>query len=171
MKIKLFIVGGVLLAGAVALPLVHRVAYSHCEIPCGIYGDKNRIDVLYEHIATVNKSMVQINALAGKGDAQSLNQATRWVGNKEQHATEIQHIVTQYFLTQRVKAKPAGTPEHRKYMTQLESLHGMLVGSMKCKQTVSTDHTQTLRKHLDRFVGSYFTGEDLKHIREHHGDH
>ncbi len=170
MKTKIAVLCAALVAVAVAFPFANRVAYSHCEIPCGIYGDKTRIDLLYEHITTIEKSMAQINAIvASPPDATAINQVTRWVNNKESHATEIQHVVMQYFLTQRVKAKEAGTPEHLKYMTQLESLHGMLVGAMKCKQTVSTDHTAGLRKSLDKFVGAYFTGEDLKHIREHHG--
>ena len=33
--------------------------FSHCEIPCGIYNDKMRIDMIKEHITTIEKSMNQ----------------------------------------------------------------------------------------------------------------
>ena len=37
---------------------------AHCQIPCGIYGDIMRIDMLREHITTIEKSMTQINELS-----------------------------------------------------------------------------------------------------------
>ena len=46
-------VGLVLVAGA-------PVAQSHCQIPCGIYGDDARFEELAEHIRTIEKSMAQI---------------------------------------------------------------------------------------------------------------
>lgn len=145
------------------------VAHSHCEIPCGIFGDKTRVVLLHEHLDTIAKSMQQINALSGKTDAQSLNQATRWVQNKEQHANEIQHIVTQYFMTQRVKpADGSDEAAAAKYHKQLTSLHGVLIAAMKCKQTVDEAHVAKSRELLDSFCAAYFSAEDLEHIREHH---
>ncbi|MCA8960290.1 MAG: superoxide dismutase [Planctomycetes bacterium] len=166
MKIKLALATTALVVG-VGL-VAQRVAYSHCEIPCGIYGDKTRIVLLEEHIATVEKSMSQIQALTGKTDALSVNQLVRWVENKDEHADKIQHIVTQYFMTQRVKPKEADSPEYAKYLTQLTSLHEMLIGAMKCKQNVDPSHATALRASLDRFVAAYFSEEDQKHLKEHH---
>jgi len=34
--------------------------FSHCEIPCGIYDDPMRLDMMAEHIGTIEKSMKQI---------------------------------------------------------------------------------------------------------------
>jgi nickel superoxide dismutase len=48
------------------------------------------------------------------------NQLVRWVSNKEKHANEIQHIVTQHFMTQRIKA------DAEKYVEKLAILHKML---------------------------------------------
>ena len=140
---------------------------SHCEIPCGIYGDQMRIMMLYEHIATVEKSMAQIGAMMEQ-DPPNANQVVRWVNNKEKHADEIQHIVTQYFMTQRVKPQAPATAEHGKYIVQLTSLHGMLIQAMKCKQTTDATHCKELRTLVDRFAEAYFNAEDLKHVREHH---
>ncbi len=149
----------------------YRIVRSHCEIPCGIYGDRTRIDLLYEDIETVEKSMTQVMVLKNSGPPPNINQLVRWVNNKEEHATKIQHIVMQYFMTQRVKPKPAGDAGRKKYVTQLTSLHGILVHAMKAKQTTDVEHAKHLRRHVDQFAAAYFSAEDLKHIRSHHGKH
>lgn len=155
---------GLLLLGLAATT---GVVLAHCEIPCGIYGDATRIGLIREDITTIEKSMQQIQDLSAKSDALSLNQAVRWIENKDEHARKIQEVVNQYFLTQRVKAKDEKDPAYGKYVTQVTALHQMLVQAMKCKQTVDLEHAQKLRELLDRFAGSYFSEEDLKHLREH----
>lgn len=157
---------------AVVLTLgTERIVRSHCEIPCGIYGDTTRIDLLYEDIATVEKSMKQVTELKSASPPPNINQLVRWVSNKEEHANKIQHIVTQYFMTQRVKPKPVGDAGHKKYITQLTSLHGMLIHAMKAKQTTDVEHAKHLRRLVDQFSAAYFNAEDLAHIRSHHGKH
>jgi hypothetical protein len=42
---------------------------------------------------------------------------------------------------------------------------------MKAKQTTDVEHAQHLRQHVDQFAAAYFSAEDLKHIRSHHGKH
>ena len=78
------------------------IAAAHCEIPCGIYDDDARFKMVAEHITTIEKSMKQILELQGEKPVH-YNQLVRWVMNKETHANELQHIVTQYFMTQRIK--------------------------------------------------------------------
>ena len=103
--------------------------YAHCEVPCGIYGDKARIDALYEDVATVEKAMKQIVALSKKSDAQSVNQRVRWIQTKEEHAKKIQNTAWQYFMTQRVKfSKDAKL--NLKSTKQLGFLHGILQAAM-----------------------------------------
>ena len=89
--------------GAAALLGGSAPAAAHCQVPCGIYGDHARVDALLEDATTVDKAMAQIRELAGKADAQSLNQATRWVLTKEEHAQRLQDTIAAYFLAQRVK--------------------------------------------------------------------
>lgn len=144
------------------------VVESHCEIPCGIYGDLTRIDLMHEHVRTVEKSMEQINSLS-KGDPVNYNQLVRWVSNKEEHAGEIQHIVSQYFMTQRVKPKPTADAAYAKYITQLTTLHAMLIHAMKAKQTTDPAHCHRLRELIDQFAAAYFESDDLKSIRAEHG--
>ena len=88
-------------------------AFPHCEIPCGIYDDEMRIAMIAEHITTIEKSINQIGQLS-KEEPRNLNQIVRWVQNKENHANELQHIVTQYFMTQRLK--PVDKDEKEAYV-------------------------------------------------------
>ena len=138
------------LAGITLLLFIHTNAIAHCEIPCGIYDDEMRVHMIMEHITTIEKSMNQINALAGKKPV-DYNQLVRWVNNKEQHANEAQHIITQYFMTQRIK------PDMGKYTENLELLHNMLIYFMKCKQTTDLDHVKKLRTLTKAFHDLYFS--------------
>lgn len=36
------------------------IVYSHCQVPCGIYDDPVRFDMIAENITTIEKSMKQI---------------------------------------------------------------------------------------------------------------
>lgn len=144
-------------------------AWAHCEVPCGIYGDRLRIELLREHARTIEKSAQQIAALAGKTDPQSLNQLVRWVENKDEHARLVQEIVTQYFMTQRVKP-PAGQDAEstQRYLIQLTTLHEMLLTAMKAKQTVDPSQAQRLLGLTDRFALAYLSADDLEHLRDDH---
>ncbi len=134
-------------------------AYAHCEIPCGIYGDETRIALLSEHISTIEKSMNQINELSQQSDI-NYNQLVRWVNNKEEHASKIQEMVSQYFLHQRVKmADPSDEAAYKKYITQLTALHALQVYAMKSKQTTDLEHIKNMQAALKTFEDSYFEGK------------
>ena len=140
---------------------------SHCEIPCGIYDDELRAKLIDEHIGTVEKSMKQIAELS-RAAQPNHNQLVRWIGNKEKHAGEIQHIVTQYFMTQRVKpADPADAAAHHKYVAQVTLLHRMLIHAMKAKQTTDLAHVEALRKLSAQFRAAYFGKHAADHAHEH----
>ena len=152
---KLF--SAALIMGIIALSSFQ--AKAHCEIPCGIYGDSVRIALLYEHIETIEKSMNQINELS-KSENPDYNQLVRWVMNKEEHAKEMQEIVSQYFLHQRVKITSSADEEaYRKYVKQLELLHHISVFAMKSKQSTDISIIDTLREKLHLFEHAYF-GDD-----------
>ena len=123
-------------------------AAAHCEIPCGIYDDQLRTQLIAEHATTIEKAMKQIVELSA-ADEPNHNQIARWVANKESHASEIQHIVSQYFMTQRIKPGMEG------YGEKLELLHRMLVAAMKCKQTTDLDQVSELRSLTKKFTDLY----------------
>jgi nickel superoxide dismutase len=145
------------LIAAVALFLtLGSPAFAHCEIPCGIYDDEARLDEIAEHITTIEKSMNQIIALS-KEDSLNYNQLVRWINNKENHANELQHIVTQYFMTQRVKPIDKDDAKPRKaYAKKLTLLHRVLIYAMKAKQTTDLDNVEKLRSLLADFRSAYF---------------
>ena len=122
---------------------------AHCEIPCGIYDDQLRADLIVEHSSTIEKSMKKIVELS-KQNPVNYNQLVRWISNKEKHADEIQHLVTQYFMTQRIK------PDAKKYSEKLAVLHKMLIYAMKCKQSTDVAHVSTLRSLTKEFEILYF---------------
>ena len=138
----------------------------HCQIPCGIYGDKMRISMLMEDAATIEKGMKML-AEFDKEESPSKNQIVRWVMNKDTHAQAIQDQVAAYWLAQRIKAPKEGSKD--KYHKQLELMHGITVAAMKCKQTADTAHVDKMKKLAIEFSGTYFSKEDLEHIMSHHG--
>lgn len=124
-------------------------ATAHCEIPCGIYDDTMRINMIRENITTIEKSMNQILVLE-KTPSENANQLIRWVMNKEQHADALQEIISQYFMTQRIK------PDDKDYASKLQTLHAILLAAMKSKQTTDLGQVKKLRELVDQFEKAYF---------------
>jgi nickel superoxide dismutase len=154
---KPFIIGLTILAGLLA-----SIAYSHCQIPCGIYDDQARFDMIAEHITTIEKSMNEIRKLSEQ-DKPNMNQIVRWVQNKEEHADELGHIVTYYFMTQRVK--PTQKTEGQKYdeyVKKLILLHKILISSMEAKQTTDLANVEKLKGLSEEFHSVYFGKPDQK---------
>jgi len=139
------------------------MVYSHCQIPCGIYGDQARFDMIAENITTIEKSMQQITELSHKNKP-NFNQIVRWVQNKEKHADELSHIVTYYFMAQRIKpVDKAKGKAHGEYVKKLTLLHEMLIYSMKAKQTTDLSNVEKLRTLLAEFRTAYFQAGTHKH--------
>lgn len=152
---KAFVIGLTILAGLLA-----SIAYSHCQIPCGIYNDQARFDMLSEHITTIEKSIKEIGKLSEQ-DKPNMNQIVRWVQNKEEHANELGHIVTHYFMAQRIKPiQKAEGKDYDKYVKKLTLLHEMLVFSMKAKQTTDFENVEKLKALLAEFQSAYFGKPD-----------
>lgn len=143
--------------------------WRHCQVPCGIYGDKMRIDMFMEDAATIEKAMTSLLAM-DQEDHPSKNQMVRWVMAKDDHAQAIQDRVSAYWLAQRIKvpAEGADPAAMSKYGQQLALMHRITVSAMKCKQTTETSHVEALRRLVLEFSKTYFSAEDLKHIEEHH---
>ncbi len=122
---------------------------AHCQVPCGIYNDSARVTAMLEDAQTVVKAVTLINELAGKTDAQSVNQVTRWVSNKESHADQIIQTMANYFLTQRIKNSQSD------YTERLVKHHQVIVAAMKAKQTVSAENAQNLVSAIEKLAPYY----------------
>lgn len=158
-----------LCAGFVTHTNTQRLAYAHCQIPCGIYDDPMRFNMLSENITTLEKAVSQINSLSPAEAAANANQLVRWTINKDATADDFAHIVTYYFLQQRIKpTESANGAEYKAYLHKLELCHLMLVNAMKVKQNVDTQYTDKLRTLLEEFKQSYFTKEELEKMNQGH---
>jgi len=157
---KRFVLASVAVLALIAYTLP---ASAHCQIPCGIYDDELRVQLIEEHITTVEKSMKKIVEIGG-AETVDYNQLVRWVDNKEAHANEIQDIVTAYFMAQRIKPPKDHGDEAavNEYMHKLALLHAIQIHAMKAKQSTDLTEIETLRKLTGKFRVAYF-GEEKAH--------
>ena len=152
----------VVLSVFIAIALLPHLVFAHCQVPCGIYDDAARFDRMYEDAATIEKAMNQMQDLAGKNDAQSANQLTRWIITKETHASNIISTVSEYFLTQKVKPVAADDEGHAAFLLKLEDHHRVMNAAMKAKQNSDPEVVEKLRAALDQ-MGKHY---DLNHSHE-----
>ncbi len=140
------------LVGSAFLPMAYLAA--HCEVPCGIYDDGARLTELKEDQSTIAKAIAQIVELSGEHDANGHdanrhNQLARWVTTKETHATNTQHLIAQYFMTQKIKA------DDKHYVDKLTAAHGVMVAAMKCKQSADPATAVALKAAIAKFETAY----------------
>ena len=84
---------------------------------------------------------------------------------KEEHTSKIQKVVSDYFFTQRIKAKTEGS-EFDTYVKQTTTLHQILVSTMKCKQTVESGHVDEGLHQIKTFIDLYFDTHGKDHIKQ-----
>ena len=129
---------------------------AHCEVPCGIYDDHAEVERMRLDAATMRKASAQIDLLAGKVDAASLNTITRWAMVKEEHGRKLQHTVAWYFVAQRVKAPAGGDVAAREaYHGQLAAFHRITVAAMKAAQNLDPAATDELLAAIDAVAPWY----------------
>ena len=90
-----------------------------------------------------------ISTLQSQTDAQSQNQMVRWVTNKEEHAQKIISTISDYFLTQRVKASQAD------YTARLVKHHTVIVAAMKAKQNAEAKYAKDLKAAIQALTAYY----------------
>ena len=128
---------------------IYQVVHAHCQIPCGIYDDYSRIQSMLEDADTIIKSTKSIEELSGHSDAQSLNQISRWVTNKETHSQNIISTISDYFMTQRIK------PTQADYTERLVKHHGVILAAMKAKQNADKEHATALKQSIEALATYY----------------
>jgi nickel superoxide dismutase len=145
----------VIAAAGVLMAVLVSLAYSHCQIPCGIYDDAARFAEIAENVTTIEKSITQLTELS-KESVPNYNQIVRWVENKEKHADDTSHIITYYFMAQRIKpAEKTDSAAYDDYVKKLTLLHQMLIECMKAKQTTDPATVARLRAQLAEFEQLY----------------
>lgn len=129
--------------------------FAHCQMPCGIYDDGARIDRMLEDTETILKAMNSMAELAGKTDPQSMNQMTRWIITKEEHASDIITIVSEYFLTQKVAPVASGATGYDAYLRTLADHHAVMRAAMKAKQNADPSFAAALHEAIDTLAAHY----------------
>ena len=129
--------------------LLANISFGHCQVPCGVYTDDLRFMQMLEDTTTIEKSSNLIIELSSKDDGQSKNQLARWVSTKESHASKIQKIIAEYFLTQRIKSSASN------YEALLKGAHSVMVAAMKCKQSTEASAAKTLKASILAFQKIY----------------
>lgn len=135
-----------LLLAFVAFP---QQLLAHCQVPCGIYDDNARVMSMLEDVETVKKAVTMLGELVNNNDVQSKQQFVRWVNNKEIHAQKIISTISDYFLTQRVKAS------QEDYVERLKMHHAVIVDAMKAKQNAAMEPVLALEKSVKALLRYY----------------
>ncbi len=148
-------VAGLAMLAAVLLLVEAPQVNAHCQVPCGIYDDMARIARLHEDADTIGKAMTKMADLAGGHDAQALNQGARWVATKETHASHVIQVVSEYFLTQKVKPVAAGADGYDGYLKKLADHHAVMVAAMKAKQNADASFAEKLHHAIDAMAKHY----------------
>ena len=142
-----------MLIGATLTPV--NFLSAHCEVPCGIYDDGARFTEMLEDQATIAKAIKSLRDLSDDPTPNNINQMVRWTNTKEQHATNTQHIIAQYFMTQKIK------PDADHYVDKLTAAHGVLVAAMKSKQSAEPAAADALKTAIEKFQKVY-NGQEHK---------
>ncbi|MEM6366311.1 MAG: superoxide dismutase [Ni] [Planctomycetota bacterium] len=124
-------------------------AAAHCQVPCGIYGDQLRFQSMLEDQSTIEKAAVQVGELSEDPTPQNINQMVRWVSTKESHASNIQAVIADYFMAQRIKA------DGDNYGPKLMTAHAVMVAAMKAKQSSTPETAVALKKAIFDFYKAY----------------
>ena len=135
------------------LHLVLRLRGGHCQVPCGIFDDPMIVAEIRQACATIRKAMVQINELGASITPQNVNQMTRWVNTKEEHAAKIITSVAEYCLCQRVKTEVFDNAND--YVDALKAHHAVMQCAMKSKQTVDVGACDALEHAVETFSKMY----------------
>ncbi len=84
----------------------HLVA--HCQMPCGIYHDNMVYDQIDQYAEAMYKAVSEISSNPANSP-KDRNQLVRWVLEKEKESDVATHMITSYFLQQRIKPGEEGT--------------------------------------------------------------
>lgn len=128
------------------MKLFHRVAYAHCDVPCGIYDPKPAQIAA----ATVLKMVQKILAIKDSTDLNDRNDFVRMVWTKEEHARickeQILILWTDYFK-----------PEHfEKYPDLTDKVLKTCKLCSENKQHIDEEKAQELIKAVDE-IADIFT--------------
>lgn len=137
---------------------------AHCQMPCGIYHDAMVYDQIDQFVETMVKGMTVIKDNKFS-TPQERNELVRWVNSKEEACDEVAHILTFYFLQQKIK------PGEETSTEQLESVHRLLFYLVTIKQTADLKAVSNFDSEWEKFklffhVQGYQCAVEKKSLKE-----
>ena len=145
-----------------AVNLMPQNAAAHCQVPCGIFTDQLRFETMLEDTTTIAKAIDQVAenlaAMADEPTPLVVNQLSRWIDTKEDHANHIQEVIADYFMAQRIKT------DADNYVEQLKAAHAVIQAAMKVKQDAAPEKAKALKEAIYDLYRAYEGKEpDFEH--------
>jgi nickel superoxide dismutase len=152
---------------------------AHCQLPCGIYHDDMAYDQIDQYIETMYKGITVINDSQFKTPRER-NETIRWVMLKDKESDKMAHLITSYFLQQKISLND---PDLTKKLTAAHKLLFLLV---TIKQNTDRNIVKDFAAEWDKFKLMFHVegyeceiqklkkkrwDEARKHALEHSHDH
>lgn len=139
-----------------------KVAYAHCDVPCGIY-DPHEAQMAAHTALRMTQMIVDLQASKSEPDFDErkriISQISRLTKIKEEHAEIVKHQV-------RVIWGDYFKPEH---LTKYKDLHDLVFKIMKqasaVRQNVDAKASQDLIANVQKFAEIFWETKDRKTVR------
>lgn len=117
---------------------------AHCQMPCGIYHDEMVFDQIDQFVETTVKaiSVMEDNPFKTVQDRAAF---VRWVVQKDKGADDVAHLITTYFLQQKIK------PGEDDTVKRVLSAHQLLFYLVQIKQNVDLKVVNDFYEEWERF--------------------
>ncbi len=134
-----------------------RIAYAHCDIPCGIY-DPHMAQVAAHTVLRMDMLIADVMK-TGASTADDRNKMVRYVAVKEQHAELCKHEIRvlwgDYFKQEHAKAFP--------------ELHGLIWDTLKlaskAKQSTSVADAEALLINTQKIAQLFWKTKNVETVR------
>lgn len=120
-------------------------AFSHCQMPCGIYHDDMVFEMIDQYLETMYKATTELGHLQNGTTLKDKNQFVRWVIEKENASNEASKILTEYFLQQKIKPDEEDTPK------KLIATHKLLFLIVRIKQNADLECVKSFADEWGKF--------------------
>ncbi len=149
-----------------------RVAWAHCDIPCGIYDP--HLAQLAAHTVVRMDSLISEVKQAPPTDADTRNKMIRYVAVKEQHAEIVKHelriLWADYFKPEHLqKPKPnksSAGPSETGVSLGFPDLHNLfwnaLKAASKAKQSANPADAEALLDAVNKIAEIFWKTKDVK---------
>ena len=129
-----------------------RIAWAHCDIPCGIY-DPHLAQLAAHTVMRMNQLIAEVKQVT---DADTRNKMIRYVSAKEQHAEIVKHEL-------RILWADYFKPEHlQKFPGLHEMFWNALKAASKAKQGANPADAEALLDAVNKIAEIFWKTKDVK---------